>query len=185
MQQSYLGDVLIRRGVVTPERLEPLFETMKERGQTLTELMVQANICDETKIAQALADEAGLAFMSKIDLDAVPLAIASRVPIMYAKQHKILALNEDDGRRVSRRGLAPGATCRRRSAIETAPSTRFRDGPARGCSSGCSMLSDDPDMEYAMVDATIVKVHHHRQGAKGGLLARRSVVPKAVSLLSG
>jgi transposase len=28
--------------------------------------------------------------------------------------------------------------------------------------------SDDPDMEFAMVDATIVKVHRHGQGAKGG-----------------
>ena len=27
--------------------------------------------------------------------------------------------------------------------------------------------SDEPDMEYAMVDATIVKVHRHGQGAKG------------------
>jgi transposase len=33
-------------------------------------------------------------------------------------------------------------------------------------------LSDDPDLEYAMVDATIVKVHRHGQGAKGGLRAR-------------
>ena len=29
-------------------------------------------------------------------------------------------------------------------------------------------VSDNPDMEYAMVDATIVKVHRHGQGAKGG-----------------
>ncbi len=40
-------------------------------------------------------------------------------------------------------------------------------------------VSDDPDMEYAMVDATIVKVHRHGQGAKGGLRARPSAVPKA------
>ncbi len=33
-------------------------------------------------------------------------------------------------------------------------------------------LSGDPDMEYAMADATIVKVHRHGQGAKGGLRAR-------------
>lgn len=32
--------------------------------------------------------------------------------------------------------------------------------------------SDQPDMEYAMVDATIVKVHRHGQGAKGGLKIR-------------
>jgi transposase len=40
-------------------------------------------------------------------------------------------------------------------------------------------VSDEPDMEYAMVDATIVKVHRHGQGAKGGLRARLSANPKA------
>src|ERR1700728_3242254 len=39
--------------------------------------------------------------------------------------------------------------------------------------------SDEPDMEYAMLDATIVKVHRHGQGAKGGLKASPSAVPKA------
>lgn len=33
-------------------------------------------------------------------------------------------------------------------------------------------LSDEPDMEYAMIDATIVKVHRHGMGARGGLRAR-------------
>jgi transposase len=41
-------------------------------------------------------------------------------------------------------------------------------------------VADDPDMEYAMVDATIIKVHRHGQGAKGGLRARPSGAPKAV-----
>jgi len=40
-------------------------------------------------------------------------------------------------------------------------------------------VSDDPDMEYAMIDATIVKVHRHGQGAKGGPRARRSASRKA------
>ena len=39
--------------------------------------------------------------------------------------------------------------------------------------------SDEPDMEYAMVDGTIVKVHRHGQGAKGGLRARPSAAPRA------
>jgi transposase len=39
--------------------------------------------------------------------------------------------------------------------------------------------SDEPDMEYAMVDATIVKVHRHGQGAKGGPRTRRSAAPRA------
>jgi hypothetical protein len=39
--------------------------------------------------------------------------------------------------------------------------------------------SDEPDMEYARVDATIIKVHRHGQGAKGGLRARPSAAPRA------
>ena len=35
-------------------------------------------------------------------------------------------------------------------------------------------VSDDPDMEYAMIDATIVPVHRHGHGAKGGLKIRQS-----------
>ena len=40
-------------------------------------------------------------------------------------------------------------------------------------------VSDDPDMEYAMIDATIVPVHRHGHGAKGGLKLRRSASRKA------
>jgi transposase len=40
-------------------------------------------------------------------------------------------------------------------------------------------VSEEPDMEYAMADATIVKVHRHGQGAKGGLKARPSAARKA------
>jgi transposase len=39
--------------------------------------------------------------------------------------------------------------------------------------------SDEPDLEYAIVDATIVKVHRHGQGTKGGLKVRPSAAPKA------
>ncbi len=40
-------------------------------------------------------------------------------------------------------------------------------------------LSGDPDLEFAMIDGTIVKVHRHGQGAKGGLKARPSASPAA------
>jgi hypothetical protein len=32
-------------------------------------------------------------------------------------------------------------------------------------------LTDDPDMEVAMINGTIVKVHRHGQGGEGGLSA--------------
>jgi transposase len=40
-------------------------------------------------------------------------------------------------------------------------------------------VSGDPDLEYVMVDATIVRVHRHGQGAKGGPKISRSASPGA------
>jgi transposase len=58
--------------------------------------------------------------------------------------------------------------------------TRFRDwAKADVWKRLFDAMSDEPDMEYAMVDATIVKVHRHGQGAKGGLHARPSAARKA------
>jgi transposase len=47
---------------------------------------------------------------------------------------------------------------------------RFRDWAKAGVFQRIfDALSDEPDMEFAMIDGTIVKVHRHGQGAKGGL----------------
>jgi transposase len=40
-------------------------------------------------------------------------------------------------------------------------------------------LADEPDLEYALIDATIVHVHRHAHGAKGGLKIRPLANPKA------
>lgn len=41
------------------------------------------------------------------------------------------------------------------------------------------LLSDDPDFEYALIDGTIIRVHQHGTGAKGGRKIRRSGVRAA------
>ena len=42
-----------------------------------------------------------------------------------------------------------------------------------------ALSGKDVDVEYVMIDATIVDVHRHGQGAKGGLSVRPSGVPRA------
>ena len=50
---------------------------------------------------------------------------------------------------------------------------RFRHWVKRDVFRGIfEAVGKDPDMQYAMIDGTIVKVHRHGQGAKGGLKAR-------------
>ena len=52
---------------------------------------------------------------------------------------------------------------------------RFRRWATKGIfESLFKTLSGDPDFEYAMIDGTIVRVHQHGAGAKGGLKIRQS-----------
>ena len=39
----------------------------------------------------------------------------------------------------------------------------------------------DPDLEYFIIDSTVVRAHQHAAGKKGGKLRRVSVAPPAVS----
>src|SRR5262249_48159238 len=54
---------------------------------------------------------------------------------------------------------------------------------------GFQDLSDDPDFEYVLIDATLIRAHQHGTGAKGGLknrpLANRAAVrrPKIAALV--
>ncbi len=41
------------------------------------------------------------------------------------------------------------------------------------------VLADEPDLEYALIDGTIVSVHQKASGAKGGLKIRPSAARKA------
>jgi transposase len=75
---------------------------------------------------------------------------------------------------------AHGATCLRISGTGARAFRRFSDWrKADVFVKLFEACSDEPDMEYAMVDATIVKVHRHGQGAKGGLRAKPSAAPRA------
>jgi putative transposase len=40
-------------------------------------------------------------------------------------------------------------------------------------------LADDPDFEYVMMDATIVRAHQHSAGAKGGVKRRKPLAAHA------
>jgi transposase len=58
---------------------------------------------------------------------------------------------------------------------------RFRRWAVRGVFETIfAALSADPDFEYAIIDGTIVRVHQHGTGAKGGLKLRPSAARAAV-----
>ncbi len=95
-EQRFLGDLLVRRGLVPQERLEPLYAIQKERGVDLVDLLVNQQIVEPLTVARAIADEAQLPLVESIDPEKIPNAIAARTPITFAKSHRVLAWAEDE-----------------------------------------------------------------------------------------
>jgi general secretion pathway protein E len=95
-EQRFLGEILARRGVVPADRLEGLYAIQREKGTDLIDLALNTNVTDEAAIGRALAAEAELPFREQLELDQVSTALATRVPIAFAKTHRLLVVAEDE-----------------------------------------------------------------------------------------
>lgn len=96
-EQRFLGELLARRGVVSLDKLDALWAIQRERGAELLDLLVNTNVVDELVLARALADEAELPLVERVDPAEVPTLLATRVPIAFAKAHRVLVVREDEG----------------------------------------------------------------------------------------
>jgi general secretion pathway protein E len=94
LEQRAIGDILVRRGVVSPDVLESLYAQQRERDALLVDIVVQTQAATEVDVARALADECGLPFVESIDVNTVSMVAAMRLPIGYAKTHRILVTGE-------------------------------------------------------------------------------------------
>ena len=95
-EQRFLGELLSRRGVVPADKLDGLFAVQRERGTELLDLVINTGVAEEMAIARVLAEEAQLPLVERLDPADIPTALAIRLPIAFAKTHRILVLREDD-----------------------------------------------------------------------------------------
>lgn len=95
-EPRFIGDLLVRRGVVPEDRLETLYATQKEKGGDIVDLIVQAHLAEEVTVARALAEEAERPFVETIETEKIATELATRVPITFAKTHKMLVFAEDE-----------------------------------------------------------------------------------------
>src|SRR5580692_10567724 len=73
-----------------------MWAVQRERGTDLLDLIVNTTAVDELTIAKVLAEEAQLALVERIDPAEIMTSLATRVPINFAKTHKVLVVREDE-----------------------------------------------------------------------------------------
>jgi general secretion pathway protein E len=98
MPQRALGQILVRRGAVAAEALEPLYVSQLDKPRGLLELVLEANLASQGDVARALAAECALPFVDRIEIDSVVTEAATRLPITYSKIHGLIVTAEhEDG----------------------------------------------------------------------------------------
>ena len=95
-EQRYIGEILVRRGALEPDRLEGALETAADRAIDLTDLLIATHMVDEDKVVRALADEVGMEFVEKIATNLIPEELIDTVPINFARQNRVLPLTQTD-----------------------------------------------------------------------------------------
>ena len=95
-EQRYIGEILVRRGALEPDRLEAALETAADRAIDLTDFLVATHAIEEDKVVRALADEVGMEFVEKIATDLIPEELIDAVPINFARQNRVLPLSQSE-----------------------------------------------------------------------------------------
>ena len=95
-EQRVIGELLSRQGIVSQEQLERIFSENEDNQVQLTEVLVQQKLASEEAITRALAKECGIEFIDTIEVEAVPLEIATKLPITYAKSQRVLLVSEGE-----------------------------------------------------------------------------------------
>ena len=95
-EQRYIGEILVRRGALEPDKLEDALQTAADRAIDLTDFLVVTHTVEEDKVVRALADEVGMEFVEKIATDVIPEELIDAVPINFARQNRVLPLSQSD-----------------------------------------------------------------------------------------
>ena len=98
LEQRALGNMLVRQGVIAESALEPFYAQQREKATPLFELLLTSKVASSSALARALAAECRLPFVETIDVNSVPADMANKLPIGYAKSHKLLVLGDFEDR---------------------------------------------------------------------------------------
>jgi general secretion pathway protein E len=96
VEQRYIGEILVRRGALEPDKLEDALETAANRAVDLRDFLVATHAVEEDRVVRALADEVGIEFIEKLVTENIPEELVDAVPINFARQNHVLPLSQTD-----------------------------------------------------------------------------------------
>lgn len=87
-----LGEVLIQKGLITPEQLEVALREIERTGEVLGKVLVRLRFLTQEQLLKALAEQLGLEFYSELRSVEIPPEVIKRVPARLVWHYKFIPL---------------------------------------------------------------------------------------------
>ncbi|OUV20598.1 MAG: type II secretion system protein GspE [bacterium TMED88] len=97
-----LGDILLRTTRLSAEQLELARHRQQESHQRLGDVLVEDGLISPDDLLRAIAEQLRLDVLQNLSPDEVDESLIQRVPIGFAKQHRILPLSLDEDLQILR-----------------------------------------------------------------------------------
>lgn len=91
--KEQLGQVLIQRGVITPEQLKQALKIQKEQGGLLGQVLTEQGLATEEDIVQALAIQHDFPYLPLASYEIDP-EVAKLIPEELARKYNILPVDK-------------------------------------------------------------------------------------------
>ncbi|MEZ4401695.1 MAG: type II secretion system ATPase GspE [Kofleriaceae bacterium] len=96
-----LGELLVRDFGVAPDAIERALAKQAEDGGLIGQILVNLRLIDEDQLAAALGLQAEMPSLRELPkAEDIPAELVERLPINFAKQHRILPIGRDAAGRV-------------------------------------------------------------------------------------
>ncbi len=92
-QKEQLGQILIQRGIITPEQLEKALAAQKEQGGLLGEILTRLGFVSEEDIVHALAIQHDFPYLPLANYD-IDIEALKLVPENLARKYNVLPIDK-------------------------------------------------------------------------------------------
>jgi len=99
MTRRLIGEILVSNEACTQAQVDECVELLKSQGNSrrLGEILIERGYITEDDLLEALGLQLGVPFVREIQEDIVDKDLLTKVPINFAKKHRVMPLYTDDG----------------------------------------------------------------------------------------
>jgi len=96
-----LGNLLVRKGLITQDQLSQALKEQREKGGRLGEVLLRLHLLDDLTLGAVLAEHLAIEYVALNDTAAIDAKIARALPETIAKRFCLIALREENGKLVT------------------------------------------------------------------------------------